>query len=287
MIPGIGKAVSGAAGRGWRRGATLALLAGLTLLGSAGRSEAQYFSGQLFGIGSSPGAIAMGDFNSDGKPDYVTANNSSITVYLGRGDGSFQAGVSYTFNAMPTGVFPAAVAVGDFNGDGKLDIAAVDGSANMVAVFLNYGGGAFNPMPQTLAVGNGPVSLVVGDFNGDGKADIATANSGGSSVSVIIGNGNGTFRPNVDTTLPNAPATLAAADLNADGKLDLVFTQNSPNNAIGVLYGRGNGAFFNPVALATDYSETRVFIADVNGDGSPDPRERRGRLQQLPQCVSQ
>ena len=281
MISGLGRALAGAVRRGAaRRLLVPALLAGVCVFGGSRSATAQYFPGQLFGVNTSPSAIAVGDFNGDGKIDYVTANNSTIIVNLMKGDGSSSFSETYTFNSAPTGVFPAAVAVGDFNGDGKLDIAVVDGSSNKVAVFLNNGDGTFGMTPQTYAVGVGVASLALGDFNGDGKLDIVTANLGtfdpmtstysGSGLSVLINGVNGAFTANPDIPLPRAPLSVAAADINGDGKADLIYTQSNAYNAIGVLYGRGNGTFQNTVTVATDYAEARVIAIDLNGDGAID-----------------
>src|SRR4029077_8007978 len=119
------------------------------------------------------------------------------------------------------------VAVGDFNDDGKLDLATLNwGYSGLVSVILGNGNGTFQP---ALFSGNSPNGvppdyLAVGDFNGDGKLDLATARFG--TVSVLLGNGDGTFQPAQNTALNFSVTSLAVGDFNADGKLDLVATSN-------------------------------------------------------------
>ncbi len=91
---------------------------------------------------------------------------------------------------------PDGVAVGDFNGDGILDLVTANYLDNTVSVLLGKGDGTFAPQ-VTYAVGSIPRNVAVGDFNGDGKLDLAVANQGDNTVSVLLGNGDGTFAPQV------------------------------------------------------------------------------------------
>src|SRR5438874_3113235 len=92
------------------------------------------------------------------------------------------------------GTIPFSVAMGDFNGDGKPDLAVANFDSNTVSVLLGNGDGTFRA-PLTVGVGNGPTSVAVGDFNGDGKLDLAVADFNSNTVSALLGNGAGTFRP--------------------------------------------------------------------------------------------
>ena len=124
------------------------------------------------------------------QADLATANCSAntVSVLLGNGDGSFAARPT----TRPARV-PSAIAVGDFNGDGKADLAAADGSADTVSVLLGNGGGAFaaNRLPDR----HRPFAVAVGDFNGDGKTTWRRP-TGASTVSVLLGNGDGSFAAN-------------------------------------------------------------------------------------------
>src|SRR5262245_57020125 len=123
-----------------------------------------------YGAGTIPVSVAVGDFNGDGKPDLATANrdSGSVSVLLGKGDGTFQSAVNYG-----AGFSPVRVAVGDFNGDGKQDLATANFLDLTVSVLLGQGDGTFQSAVH-YAPGSTPTGVAVGDFNGDGKQDLAT-----------------------------------------------------------------------------------------------------------------
>ena len=166
--------------------------------------------------GFSPYSVATGDFNGDGKLDLVVANNvSTVSVFLGNGDGTFQPAVNYA-----AGSSPKAVAVGDFNGDGKLDLAVANAFSNNVSILFGNGDGTFQPAVN-YSVPCCPSSVALGDFNGDGKLDLVVTTN---SASVLLGNGDGTFQPALNYAAGSSPATVAVGDFNGDGKLDLAVT---------------------------------------------------------------
>jgi flagellin-like hook-associated protein FlgL len=198
-----------------------------------------------------PYSIVTGDFNGDGKLDFVAAEAYDTTVVLGNGDGTFKAAIALADGVGGDGV---AAAVGDFNGDGVLDIAV--GRYYNTTVFFGNGNGSFQAA-KTFAGPRSPASTVAADFNGDGKLDIL---SGGN---LMLGNGNGTFRAGVSVDWDEAKFTVG--DFNGDGKLDLAAAQYSSGD-IALFLGNGNGTFRKakgivaPNAITTD-------AADVNGDG--------------------
>jgi FG-GAP-like repeat len=145
-----------------------------------------------------PYAVAVGDFNGDGKTDLAVANTGNsgvsggVSVLLGSGDGTFQAAVNY---GVEVGM--GSVAVGDINGDGKADLAVARSAGG--AVLLGNGDGTFQSAVNCATLAN-PHSDALGDFNGDGKVDTAVASaiqtllySYNNSISILYGNGNGTF----------------------------------------------------------------------------------------------
>src|ERR1039458_1289360 len=167
----------------------------LFLLAASTAANAQFTPapGSPFAVGTSPRSVAVGDFNGDGKPDLALANESSnnVTVLLDDGSGGFTAAPGSPFAA---GANPFFVAVGDFNGDGKPDLAVANWSSNNVTVLLGNGSGGFTAASGSpFAVGLLPISVAVGDFNGDGKPDLAVANEASNNVTVLLGNGSGGF----------------------------------------------------------------------------------------------
>jgi hypothetical protein len=277
-----------------------------------------------------PVVVAMADLNGDGIPDLVTGTQTNgLLVQLGNGDGTFQAPTSITAGGVSGqsgfGVLAGTTIVfGDFNGDGKVDIAFVEcanaSSTCAVGVLLGNGDGTFQKeryYDQSYLIGG----IAVGDFNGDGILDIAVANYGNGTVDLILGNGDGTFQEPLSTSMP-AASSIAAADLIGNGKLDLVVTNwaygtvsvllgngngtfqaaqsystpasGYPNNAtlaslrsngkldiviqdyyygVSVLLGNGNGTFLPASAVYSPISPSAlqsIAVADVNGDGKPD-----------------
>jgi hypothetical protein len=175
------------------------------------------------------------------------------------------------FSATPnvsSGQVARSVAIGDFNGDNKQDLATANYSANTVSIRLGDGTGNFSGIFE-LSVGTNPASVVIGDFNGDGKPDIATANSSSNDISIRLGNGSGGFSGTTNIIVGNTPLSIATGDFNNDGKLDLV-TANSNSNDVSIRLGDGLGGFIGTTNVMAGNSPRSVIVGDFNSDGKPD-----------------
>jgi hypothetical protein len=184
---------------------------------------------------------------------------------LGNGDGTFAAASTFY-----TGANPRSVALGDVNGDGKLDIITANFYGNSASVLLGNGDGTFGTQ-ASFGVGSYPQSVTVGDVNGDGNLDIIAANYGSSSnnVSVLLGEGDGTFAAQATFATDGSPYSVILGDVNGDGRLDIV-TANLSRDTTSVLLGIGDGTFAAQAAFATESHPRGVTLGDVNGDGRLD-----------------
>jgi hypothetical protein len=226
------------------------------------------------GFGFQAGLVA-GDFNGDGKldvaiasfnsPSYTDATNlGTVTVLLGDGGGAFaQVSASPINGDEPDELL--AIVTADFNGDGNLDLAVLNGGSNTLTVLLGNGDGTFTAAASP-ATGNNPSAIAVGDFNGDGKADLAVTDSASNTVTILLSNGDGTFTAAASPATGNNPGSVAVGDFNGDGNLDLAVA-----NQVGVtiLLGKGDGTFAAGSSLAITGPDT-IAVGDFNGDGIAD-----------------
>ncbi len=199
--------------------------------------------------------LAVGDFNRDGKLDLFitggTDGDNSAVVFLGNGDGSFTLGqnLGNVFNPQPP-------VIGDFNRDGKLDVAVPQEGVN---IYLGNGDGTF-ASPVSYPVPNAPFASVVADVNGDGKLDILS-----DGMSVLLGNGNGTFSSGYADAIPNAYYALAG-DFNNDNKIDLLMGYSD----LFLTLGNGDGTFQSPLLWNAGENAHLGAIGDLDGDGRLD-----------------
>ena len=261
-------------------------IAGTT--GAAGSGFAGTVRRRAGGIGQG-GAVGAGGM-ADGCPQQPGGSGGSAVAFT-------------SVAQYPTYRYPQAVALGDLDGDGKLDFAASNlsafdqgnnggsaGGADMTGVGGNLGAGGVpwggsvsvflsaenHAAPHNYLPGALPLAPAIGDLNGDGKADLATVTSGG--VSVLFNDGGGNLRPPVSFSTGTSPVSVALGDVNGDGKTDMVVANrgNRPGAAgtvidadVAVLLNMGSGTF-----VAANYpagaSPIAVALGDLNGDGKPD-----------------
>src|SRR5882672_5210322 len=218
---------------------------------------------------TNPSAIAAEDLNGDGNVDIVVddINNNiadAIAILFGNGDGTFQQKVGYRTGGIGANAKPA-IAIADFDGDHKWDIAINNVIGNSVSVFAGAGDGTF-PFNEAWGTGSGPFYMAVGDFNGDGKKDIVAVNIADNTISVLLGNGDNTFQARPDSDWFAGPIP-SAADLNGDGKVDLIVS-GGVYNRLSILLGNGDGTFKPRTDL--DPGGGPTLIGDFNRDGKPD-----------------
>jgi hypothetical protein len=194
---------------------------------------------------------------------------SGFVLYLLSGALAAYAGQFLEAPQYPTGTNPRAVAVGDFNGDGNLDVAIVNSSSNTISVLLGKGDGTFAPQ-VVYTTGTAPQGIAVGYFDGNDYLDIAVTNSGSNTVSVFLGNGDGTFQPKVDYATGNQPQGIAIVDLTANGGNVDIVVANATDGTVGMLLGNGNGTFNAQVPYRTGFNPWAVVVGDFNNDGIPD-----------------
>jgi YVTN family beta-propeller protein len=213
--------------------------------------------------------------------DLATGSTATVTVFspVPGGGTSNPALFEITNPASPV-VFartdvganqlPSAVAVGDFNGDGHLDMAeSTDAPGGSVTILLSNGDGTFRES-SPINTDADSVGIITADFNGDGKLDLAVVNAGSSDVSILLGNGDGTFQTAVNTSVGTNfdPNAIVAGDFNGDGILDLAVTNA---RGLAILIGNGDGTFqetFGNIHFAS--SPLSLAMADFNRDGTLD-----------------
>jgi uncharacterized repeat protein (TIGR01451 family) len=181
--------------------------------------------------------------------------------------------------AYPVGANPIGAVVGDFNGDGKPDIAVLNADSNNVSILLNNGDGTFQPA-KNFDVGNSMTAIFVGDFNGDGKLDLALFLPGNPAVAsdgevrILLGNGDGSFQTPVVTTLTTGANEIAPGDFNGDKKADLILVNTDPVTSaitLNFLAGKGDGTFQVAQQIqAHGFDAVALAVADFNRDGKLD-----------------
>jgi len=227
-----------------------------------------------FPTGDYPTGGAIADFNHDGILDVVTADyhGDSVSVLLNQGGGRLAPKSTYL---TVTGAETSNLAVGDVNGDGKLDVIATNPQTASVSVFLGLGDGTLAPgvtSPIGIAGDSEPYSAAIGDFDGNGTQDLAIADLVVGPTIVRLGNGDGTFQPDVVYGAGGVgPHILITTDINLDGNLDLV-SANRGSSDVSVLLGRGDGTFRKAIVSSTggNTGPYSVAVTDFNLDGVPD-----------------
>ena len=237
---------------------------------AAGATTPNYVNQITFASGSGPGSVSIGDLNGDGKPDLAIACKGldGVSVLLN----TRAAGEAIPTFASPstfaTGSDPYSVSIGDFNGDGKPDLAVANFTSNSVSVLLNTTApDATTPSyanQATFATGSKPFSVSIGDLSGDGKPDLAIANSASNSVSVLLnttapGAPTPSYASQATFATESRPLSVSIGDFNGDGKPDLAIANYNSNSVSVLLNATTHG---NPTVSSLNGT---TFAAPVGG----------------------
>jgi len=214
----------------------------------------------------------VADFNGDGNLDLAVKSgnglSSFVSVRLGDGMGGLGAATPF-----PVRLGTRGMTAGDFNGDGKLDLATSNDSStpDTISILLGDGMGSFGPKTDFTAGGENPVSIAAGDFNEDGKLDLVTTNAfnASSNVSLYLGDGAGNFPSFTNFIAGTTPFSVVVGDFNADNNLDLAVANASSHN-VSILLGNGMGSFDPATNFGVGFTPQRVTTGDFNGDGKLD-----------------
>ncbi|MFN7996636.1 MAG: VCBS repeat-containing protein [Bryobacteraceae bacterium] len=250
-----------------------------------GKGDGTFTEAATIPVGMAPFGLAVGDFNGDGQIDLAVSdsgihdgvnngsNPNTVAVLLGTGSGTFLPPAFIATRRNPEGI-----AVGDFNKDGKADLAVVLSATDQVAVMLGNGDGSFQSarvftvFPQSQpepGTGFGAANVELADFNGDGKVDLAVANTLTSTVGVLFGDGSGNFNSPRNIEVSRTPVWVLTGDYNHDGKPDFV-SSNADASTVSVVLGNGDGTFLNAPSFLLGGQPRKLLTADFNEDGRPD-----------------
>ncbi len=242
-----------------------------------GKANGTFQDPVSYRAGQAPQSIVAGDLNADGNIDIAVANPgdgesaipASVCVWMGNGSGTFQATINYS-----AGKVPWKITAGDFNGDGKLDLASVENFQSNAWVMLGNGNGTFQD-PVGYAAGGNTSGITAGDINGDGKSDLTVTNWGmPGGVSVLVGNGDGTFQTLVTYAAGEGSWQTAQGNFNGDAKTDLAVVNNSSNMVSVLLSDCVPTAI--PPTVTSHPGSTTVTAGDiatfvVAAEGTPTP----------------
>lgn len=213
--------------------------------------------------GDSPVAVVAADFTGDVTKDLAVLTSSSVTLLRSNGNGTFEnVGIS------DTGMFgQIAFAAGDFNHDGKPDLAIVDQFSSTITILTKNDAGFFIPAPTSIPAAN-VTGVAAGDFNGDGWDDLALLDNNGSHISLYLNNHANSFTVSQNSTAITANS-IKTADYNNDGCSDLLVI-NSFGKSVSILLGQSNGSFTSGPSVTLATSLQSAAMADFDADGIKD-----------------
>lgn len=243
--------------------------------------------------GHYPNYVAAGDFNNDGWPDFAVLNSldvlrsssgktqGSIDVFLNNKNGTFsykeRGFVCFTAPCPQNygaGTSPTFISTADLNGDGNLDLVALDRDNTNAYILLGKGDGLFNGSTQPTYVGQSPNALVMVDINHDGILDLIVANgyyntlgagTGSNNIAVLFGYGDGNFHLAVNYSAGQDPRSITSGDFNGDGNIDIAVANHGSSN-ISILFSNPNGTFKPAVNYPLSSAPIKVIAGFFHGN---------------------
>jgi FG-GAP-like repeat/Cep192 domain 4/FG-GAP repeat len=254
----------------------LATIIGYTVNIAWGTGTGTFTKGPTYSAGVGPFLITVGDINDDGFPDLLIPGYSGVIVLLGSSSGAFTPGATIHEPGA------RSVAVADFNGDGKLDVAvgtlntnlrevaSTYGDISYISVYPGNGSGTFSSH-KIYGIGGNPIRLLAVDANGDGHLDLVTSENG---LILFYGNGSGQFQASA-VTLNWYATSMISSDFNKDGIPDLAVVNNpvcaAPcTGSVSIIPGVGKNYLGAPVTYPLGFHGAGIAVGDVNGDDIPD-----------------
>ncbi|MBI3784054.1 MAG: VCBS repeat-containing protein [Deltaproteobacteria bacterium] len=225
-------------------------------------------------VDDNPSSVVCADVDDDGRADVIVGHSGTdsipgtVRISLSQSSGGFVQAPSLQVTGKETGV---GVAAGDFNGDGRLDIALVNRKPANVAVFLGGKKGGFGTM-KAYDISASANAVVAGDWNRDGRTDLAVVQQGGAQggvVEILLATAAGGFGTPGSVATDVLPLGIDSGDFNKDGKLDLVVANNGAAN-VSIILGNGDGTFLAPTTTGVSGSPRTVAVADFDRDGFDD-----------------
>lgn len=226
---------------------------------------------RITGVCNTPTAMIAASLNSnvDTFLDLAVScgGSDAIVVYTGRGDGTFNTPAT-VISTAPNATIPLSITSGDFNKDGRLDLAIASTGGSVVAVYFGNGNGAFAG-EQIFNVGTSPNAIAVGDLNKDGNLDLVASNAGDNTISVLNGNGSGSFEPAMTYGSGVGVVSIGISDLNKDGWQDVAVAVNG-EDTVAVYLNDLTGLLEAPTTNPVGIGPTSLAILDYDGDGNQD-----------------
>jgi len=231
-----------------------------------GKGDGTFTRSESYAVGRAPESVLLADVTRDGIADALTLNHldHSITVLPGRKDGSFDGTPAVVTDSDDI----AAIAVADFNVDGRPDLAVTSETRGTLTILLGDGRGQFI-QTWSQPIGRRPRALVAGNFDGDGFPDVAVANFESDDIAILLGNGRGGFEGPTLIPVGSGPSTIVTGSFQGDHHLDLAVA-NTLSDSASVLFNDGRGRFRDVLSYAVGPRPTYLMVGDLNHDGHPD-----------------